>query len=295
MTINSMTGFARATGASGPLSWQWELKSVNGKALDVRLRLPPGVDHLEAEMRAKLGFHIKRGNIQVSLNVSKPEAGDAIRVNESLLNQLADLAENLRAKRNGPPVQAEHLLGLRGVLDVAEPIANEDETAARDQAMLASFAECVTALAAARAAEGQRLKTVLTEQIARITALAAAAKAHPSRAPEAIKTRLKEQVARLMEASASFDEARLHQEAVLLATRIDIEEELDRLSSHIEAAQALLASREPVGRKFDFLAQEFNREANTLCSKANDKTLTTIGLDLKTVIDQMREQVQNIE
>ncbi len=295
MTINSMTGFARATGASGSVSWQWELKSVNGKALDVRLRLPPGFDQLDMPLRAGLASLIKRGNVQVSLTVSKPEAGDAIRVNEDLLNQLADLAEKLRAMRNGPPVQAEHLLALRGVLEVAEPVMGEDETAARDQAMLASFMEAVKSLGVARAAEGQRLKAVLTDQVARITELAAAAKIHPSRAPEAIKTRLKEQVARLMESSASFDEARLHQEAVLLATRIDIEEELDRLSSHVAAAHELLALREPVGRKFDFLAQEFNREANTLCSKANDKMLTTIGLDLKTVIDQMREQVQNIE
>ncbi|MCA0432648.1 MAG: YicC family protein [Proteobacteria bacterium] len=295
MTINSMTGFARAAGHHAGRNWQWELKSVNGKALDLRLRLPPGQEHLEGPARAALSAQLKRGNVQVALVMQAGDGAGEVRVNEDLLGKLATVAEGLRKKLGGPPLQAEQLLALRGVIDVSEPALDDEGQAALDKAVLASLAEAVTALAKARAAEGLRLKTVLTEQISRITELTRQAKENPSRSPEAIRSRLKEQVSRLIESSSSFDEARLHQEAILLATRADIQEELDRLSSHIEAAHELLASREPVGRKFDFLAQEFNREANTLCSKANDRSLTATGLDLKTVIDQMREQVQNIE
>ena len=165
----------------------------------------------------------------------------------------------------------------------------------RDAAILESFEKAVGELVASRQGEGKRLATVLQSQLARITTLTTAARDCPARQPEAIRQRLADQVARLLEQTQSFDELRLHQEALLLATRADVQEELDRLNSHLEAADSLLHSHEPVGRKFDFLTQEFNREANTLCSKATDKTLTSIGLDLKTVIDQLREQVQNIE
>ena len=290
-----MTGFSRASGASDGLFWQWEIKSVNGKALDVRCRLPTGFEALEPPLRGILNQAFKRGNLQVSLSVSGALTAETVRLNSAVLDQLVAAGELLRNRIGGEPLRADVLLSLRGVLDVTPKPEDDAEIEARNSAMLASLGEAVTSLAAARAEEGARLEAVVASQIRRIRELAAAARANPSRSIEATRSRLKEQVARLMDTGTSFDPDRLHQEAVLLATRADIEEELDRLQSHVEAAEALLASREAVGRKFDFLAQEFNREANTLCSKAADRTMTAIGLDLKTAIDQMREQIQNIE
>ncbi|MBK8771262.1 MAG: YicC family protein [Rhizobiales bacterium] len=295
MTITSMTGFARDSGSLGDWSWQWELKSVNGKALDVRLRLPPGLEHLDAEVRQRIQKVMKRGNLQVGLNLSNSNTRETVTVNQPLLAELTAIAGRLRAEINAPPLQAESLLALRGVLEPVRSEVSEEEAAARDRALMESFERALIALQAARAEEGKRLLAVLKEQLQKVAALAVAARDNPARAPDAIRRRLRDQVARLMETGASFDEQRLHQEAMMVATRSDIQEELDRLFSHVEAAGVLLAAGEPVGRKFDFLAQEFNREANTLCSKAIDKSLTAIGLDLKTVIDQMREQVQNIE
>ena len=290
-----MTGFSRASGASDGLFWQWEIKSVNGKALDVRCRLPTGFEALEPPLRGILNQAFKRGNLQVSLSVSGALTAETVRLNSAVLDQLVAAGELLRNRIGGEPLRADVLLSLRGVLDVTPKPEDDAEIEARNSAMLASLGEAVTSLAAARAEEGARLEAVVASQIRRIRELAAAARANPSRSIEATRSRLKEQVARLMDTGTSFDPDRLHQEAVLLATRADIEEELDRLQSHVEAAEALLASREAVGRKFDFLAQEFNREANTLCSKAADRTMTAIGLDLKTAIDQMREQIQNLE
>ncbi len=293
--LSSMTGFARVGGHWRDVSWQWEMKSVNGKALDLRFRLPSGFDNLEAPARALLQQALKRGNLQINLALQSPPAGEATKVNSQLLDQLVALAEKLRDRLGSAPIQAENLLGLRGVLEVAEEPMSEDDMKQRDAAILESFEKAVGELVASRQGEGKRLATVLQSQLARITTLTTAARDCPARQPEAIRQRLADQVARLLEQTQSFDELRLHQEALLLATRADVQEELDRLNSHLEAADSLLHSHEPVGRKFDFLTQEFNREANTLCSKATDKTLTSIGLDLKTVIDQLREQVQNIE
>lgn len=293
--LSSMTGFARSAGTWRDISWQWEIKSVNGKALDLRFRLPPGMDHLEAPARAMAQAMFKRGNLQVNLQVQGSKPAEGLKVNTVLLEQLVSMAEDLRDKLGSAPIQAENLLSLRGVLETVETELSEDDLRERDLALMAGFDRVMKELASARTEEGARLKAVIENQLARIAELAEAARTNPARQPDAIRQRLGEQVARLLEQSASFDVQRLHQEAVLVATRTDIQEELDRLQSHIEAARTLLSSAEPVGRKFDFLAQEFNREANTLCSKAIDRSLTAIGLDLKTVIDQMREQVQNIE
>ena len=295
MPMSSMTGFARASGARDGLFWQWEIKSVNGKALDVRCRLPTGFEALEPSLRAALNQGFKRGNLQVSLSVSGAVATETVRLNTQVLDQLVAAGEMLRNRIGGEPLRADVLLSLRGVVDVTTPPETEVETETRNAAMLVTFSEAMTALAAARAEEGARLMAVVEAQVKRIAELADAARANPSRSVETIRARLAELVARLMETGANFDPDRLHQEAVLLATRADIQEELDRLDSHVEAAQALLSSNDAIGRKFDFLAQEFNREANTLCSKASDRSLTSIGLELKTVIDQMREQIQNIE
>jgi uncharacterized protein (TIGR00255 family) len=295
MAISSMTGYARASGAHEGLNWQWEIRSVNGKALDVRCRLPSGCDALEQQVRNAAAQAFRRGNLQVSLSVSGAAAPETVRLNHDVLDQLVAAGEALRERIGGEPLRADQLLALRGVVEVTAPEEDEARTEARHAAMLASFGEALQALEAARREEGARLKAIVSAQVVRIAALAAAARSNPSRAPEAIRARLAENVARLMETGANFDPDRLHQEAVLLATKADIQEELDRLDSHVAAAHVLLSSSEAIGRKFDFLAQEFNREANTLCSKAADRSLTQTGLDLKTVIDQMREQVQNIE
>jgi uncharacterized protein (TIGR00255 family) len=295
MPTASMTGFSRAAGARGGLSWQWEIKSVNGKALDIRCRLPAGFEALELPLRGALNQAFKRGNLQVSLTLGGVSGPETVRLNAAVLEQVVAAGEALRNRIGGEPLRADVLLSLRGVLDVAPGPEDEADIEARDAAMLESLDEAVKALAAARAEEGKRLGAVVASQIGRIRELAAAARVDPSRSVEAVRNRLKEQVGRLIDSAAGLDPDRLHQEAVLLATRADIEEELDRLDSHVEAAEALLSSGEAVGRRFDFLAQEFNREANTLCSKAADRAMTAIGLELKTVIDQMREQIQNIE
>ena len=295
MPISSMTGFARASGERQGLFWQWEIKSVNGKALDVRLRVPPGFEALETPVRAALASAFRRGNLQVSLSVSGQVGRETVRLNQDILDRLVEAGEALRDRIGGEPLRADVLLSIKGVVEVATAPEEESEAELRNAAMLESFGEALRQLAAARREEGDRLNAVVSSQVQRIAELAEAARRNPSRTPEAIRTRLAEQVSRLMETGASLDPDRLHQEAVIAATRADIQEELDRLNSHVEAAQALLTSHDAIGRKFDFLAQEFNREANTLCSKASDRTLTAIGLDLKTVIDQLREQVQNIE
>ena len=295
MSIASMTGFARNTGTFETTSWQWDARSVNGKALDVRLRLPAGYEHLETAVRTMLGKYVKRGNLQVSLTVSEEQAEQSVKINEVVLEAVVAAAKDLRKRLKAPPIQVEALLGLRGVLDVAHPELSTRQTEQRDQKILASLEKTAKELNEARASEGKRLGEILQANLTRIKALADAARNNPARQPAAIKANLKILVDQLMEANSSFDSARLHQEAVLAATRSDIQEELDRLESHIAAASELLRSPEPIGRKFDFLAQEFNREANTLCSKAVSVSLTNIGLDLKTTIDQLREQVQNIE
>jgi uncharacterized protein (TIGR00255 family) len=295
MPLSSMTGYARASGRHEELSWQWEVKSVNGKGLDVRYRPAPGFESLETGVRETAQRHLKRGNLQVALASDRGPSHQRLVVNEDALEQALALAERLWRRLGGDPPRAESLLALRGVLDIAGAEDSEEAIARRDRAMLKSLDEAFAALAANRRGEGLRLAATIAGQIDRIEALTREARDCPARSVEAIRARLAEQVARLLQANSSFDPDRLHQEAVLLATRADIQEEIDRLLAHIEAARKLLDAGEPVGRQFDFLAQEFNREANTLCSKAPDRALTAIGLELKTVIDQLREQVQNIE
>ena len=289
-----MTGFARASGHGADVSWVWEAKSVNSKTFDVRLRLPTGLEHLDAPVRQSLAKAFKRGSLQVNLSLQGAAEKEQISINQEVLGQYVAMAKGLQDELGAAPFQIEGLLALRGVVEAKATPRSEDQQVTLDTALLASFEAAVTGLNDARKAEGKSLGVVLTKQLEQIERLHAAAVANPSRQPEAIRARLKAQVAQLIDI-AKLDETRLAQEAALLMTRADIQEELDRLAVHIAAARSLLNAPEPVGRKFDFLAQEFNREANTLCSKANDSSLTSIGLDLKTVIDQMREQVQNIE
>ncbi len=295
MTLSSMTGFAQGSGEKTGLHWQWEIKSVNGKALDIRCRLPTGFEVLEAAVRTNLAQHIKRGNLQVTLTTSGATTRETVVVNEVVLEQVVSIAEKLRDRIGGVPLSAEALMGLRGVLEVVQPMQSEADIAAQLSDVTASLGKAAVALNTSRREEGKRLAFIINAQLAKIESLTIAARDCPARSVAAIRTRINDQVTRLLDTGANFDPDRLHQEAVMIATRADIQEEIDRLFAHIEAARTLIASPEPAGRKFDFLAQEFNREANTLCSKALDKTLTAIGLEMKTTIDQMREQVQNIE
>ncbi len=294
MSISSMTGFARVHGHEEDSSWVWEAKSVNSKTFDLRLRLPIGFEQLEVLVRQALAKVFKRGSVQINLSLQGQIEKEQININQDVLHQYLAVAKGLQDELGAAPFQIEGLLALRGVVEAKVAARSDTQQAALDGALMASFNELVLGLLQARKAEGKSLAGVITAQLEQIERLYVAAVANPSRQPEAIKARLKTQVAQLIDI-AKLDEIRLAQEAALLMTRADIQEELDRLAAHISTAKVLLKSNEPIGRKFDFLAQEFNREANTLCSKANDSSLTAIGLDLKTVIDQMREQVQNIE
>jgi uncharacterized protein (TIGR00255 family) len=295
MSIKSMTGFARAEGAYEGTSWHWEVRSVNGRGLDVRLRLPSGSEPLEPRVREAVGRHVARGSLTVTLVAEHGDSGAEIRLNERALAQVMQAADRIRDLTNATPPRVDGLIAIKGVLDIVERHEDPEQAAARAEAMLKSLEGALVALVAARAAEGGRLAATLRGQLDEIARLVGIVQASPARTREAIEQRLKEQVRRLLDTGNGFDAARLHQEAVLLATRADVEEELQRLTSHIGAARELIGERGAVGRKLDFLAQEFNREANTLCSKASDVEITRAGLDLKTVIDQLREQVQNIE
>jgi uncharacterized protein (TIGR00255 family) len=295
MTIKSMTGFARTEGATGNVSWHWELRSVNGRGLDLRLRLPTGAESLEPQVREAAARHLMRGSVTISLSAENRGGTQEIRLNEPALRQVVKATERIRQLTDAAPPRADGLIAIKGVIEVVERVESAEEAGARVRAMLESLEQGLRGLVQARAAEGARLKAVLGANLDEIARLLATIEASPARQPAAIEARLKEQLGRLLDGANMLDPGRLHQEAVLLATRADVEEELKRLKAHIAAARELLEEPGAVGRKFDFLAQEFNREANTLCSKANDVDITRAGLALKTVIDQMREQVQNIE
>lgn len=293
MTLKSMTGFARTDGALGLVRWHWEVRSVNGRGLDFRFRLPPGLDQLEPRLREAVQRKIARGSVNATLTLQREASTAAIRLNEPALHQVVAAADRAAEITRLQRPSLETLLAVRGVLEVAEA----EDAAGEEQmkALLASFEGALDALVAARRLEGARLADILSAQVREIERLMAEAAASPARTVDAIARRLCEQVNRLLEAAPALDPVRLHQEAALLATRADIEEEIKRLGAHVAAARELISATEPAGRKLEFLAQEFNREANTLCSKANDPEITRHGLALKAVIDQLREQVQNIE
>jgi uncharacterized protein (TIGR00255 family) len=295
MTLKSMTGFARSDGATDSATWHWELRSVNGRGLDVRLRLPPGYESLEPAVRESISKRAVRGSITVNLRADRQRGEAEVKLNETALSQAIDAAERVREMTGAPPPTADGLLALKGVLEVIEQPENELETAALHAAMMQSFHSALDQFVAARAAEGGRLKIILDAQIDEIERLVRLVESAPGRQPEAIKARLKELIGRLLDTGSGLDAQRLHQEALLIATRNDIEEELKRLKAHIEAAREIMGEPNSVGRKLDFLAQEFNREANTLTSKSQDAEISRLGMALKVVIDQMREQVQNIE
>ena len=295
MALASMTGFARTQGTSGDWSWAWELKSVNGKGLDVRLRLPNGWDALEAGLKQSASRSLSRGNVNGTLTMARADAAVSVRVNEDILRAVAASVNKVAADLDAPPVRLEALLGLKGVMEIAEAEDTPAQRSATEKAVTAGFEQALRDLVAMRDQEGAALSAVLNDRLDRIAALTAAAEASPARKPDAIKAKLAEQIRVLLETGATFDPDRLHQEALMLASKVDVREELDRLVAHVAAARAMLSEGGSVGRRLDFLAQEFNRETNTLCSKANDVSLTAIGLELKSVVEQFREQVQNIE
>jgi uncharacterized protein (TIGR00255 family) len=293
--LSSMTGYARAAGAGPGVGFLLELKSVNGRGLDIRMRLAPGFDRLDPEIRRRIGAAVSRGSLSVSLMVEREGEGGRVTVNRQALETMLVELEWLGGRIDADRPRLDGILALRGVIEQHESPLSPEEEEALDAAILEAVDRAVAALVASRREEGARINAVLDERIGEIAALTAAAEAHPGRSREAVLNRLRLQVADLREAGAPVPEDRLAQEAMLLATRADIREELDRLTAHVAAARQLLKAGGAVGRRLDFLSQEFNREANTLCSKSNDVALTAIGLDLKAAIDQLREQIQNIE
>jgi uncharacterized protein (TIGR00255 family) len=295
MSLASMTGFARAHGVSGPYAWAWEIKSVNSKGLDLRLRLPPGWDALESAARSAAAKALARGAVTANLDVKREGASSTVRVNEEVLAAVLDTMRSVATKVNANPPSLDGILGMKGVIEVVEAEVSEEEKKKAEAAIAAGFDRALTDLIAARRGEGEALRAILAGRVDEIARLVAAAEASPARKPEAIRARLAEQIAALLDTGTKFDPDRLHQEALLIAAKVDVREEIDRLVTHIAAARDLLKNGGAVGRRLDFLAQEFNREANTLCSKANDAALTATGLELKATVDQFREQVQNLE
>ncbi len=290
-----MTGFARHEGGDGTLSWAWELKSVNGKNLDLRCRVPSGYEVLEVAARATAQAHCARGNLQLSLTVNRGQVPVKLQVNRELLNQLLGLMRELEAEVRAEPPRLDGLLAVRGVLEAVEEEETKEQMDIRTAAMEEDLVLALEALIVMRRAEGKRLKALADGHLAEIARLTAAAGETAAARPEALRARLKAQVEELLEAAPALPEERLAQEAAILAAKADVREELDRLDAHIAAAHDLLAEGKAIGRRLDFLCQELNREANTLCSKSQDVALTRIGLDLKAAVDQLREQIQNIE
>jgi uncharacterized protein (TIGR00255 family) len=295
MALSSMTGFARSHGASGPYVFEWELKSVNAKGFDLRLRLPQGWDELEAFAKKRAAELLSRGTVYANLNVKRANALSTVRINEEVLASVVKVATQLAGKIDAVAPSIDGLLAIKGVIEVVEPESDEEEDKAAKAAAATAFEQALTGLVAMRRREGTALGDVLSQRMSEIEALAKKAEVAPGRKPEAIRARLAEQVAALLETSDRFDADRLNQEALLIAAKADIREELDRIASHVAQARELIGKGGPIGRRLDFLAQEFHREVNTCCSKSNDIELTNTGLEMKNVVEQFREQVQNLE
>lgn len=295
MSLSSMTGFARSHGASGPYVFEWELKSVNAKGFDFRMRLPPGWDDIEPPVRKRAAELLARGTVYANLTVKRANALSTVRINEDVLNSVLKVAAEVAGKVDAVAPSIDGLLAIKGVIEVVEPEADEAEDKAARAAVETAFAEALNSLIEMRKREGASLGAVLAQRLGELEGLARQAEAAPGRKPEAIKARLAEQIAALLDTSDRFDADRLHQEAIMMATKADIREELDRIASHIAQSREILAKGGAVGRRLDFLAQEFNREVNTCCSKSIDLELTNAGLAMKNVVEQFREQVQNLE
>ncbi|WP_425902598.1 YicC/YloC family endoribonuclease [Agrobacterium radiobacter] len=295
MTLQSMTGFARSEGTSGRYRWAWELRSVNGKGLDVRLRLPTGLEALETALREIAGEHLSRGNIQAGLTLAIAENRLEAVINRDALAAVLALKKELGDVVEDKPLSFDTLLTLRGLVDFREAEDDAEAQATRNSDVLAGFAVAVEKLKDMREREGASLFAILSGHINRIKQLVDIIENDPSRQPEQIAARLAQQISLIGDGLHGLDRDRLHAEAALIATKADLREEIDRLHAHVQASRELLTNGGPVGRKLDFLAQEFNRESNTICSKSNASAVTAAGIELKVVIDQFREQVQNLE
>lgn len=293
--LASMTGYARGGGAADGVSFNCEIKSVNARGLDLRLRLSPGFDALEAELRRRISGALSRGSVTLTVEVEREGGGAEIAVNRQALGTVLATIETLSHSIEAQAPRLDGILALRGVLVEKTQLLDADAEERLHAAILEAADKCLAGLVQSRRAEGAHLKQILAARLDEIAALTRAAEAHPSRSRDAMLERLRAQIADLKEAGNGLSEERLHTEALLLATKADVREELDRLAAHVAAARGLLDEGGPIGRRLDFLSQEFNREANTLCSKSAAVELTAIGLDLKAAIDQLREQVQNIE
>ncbi len=294
---HSMTAFASRTGAFGATAWSWEMRGVNARGLDLRLRLPEGIEGLEAALREALGAVLARGNITVNLRLTRDDASGTTTVDETQLDAVLKALDSVQERAFamgvtlGQPTAAD-VLGQRGVLVQA---TREDESADLAAVLIADIAPLIADFVTMRATEGRALAQIVTAQLDQIADLTdAAAAAAQARAPQ-VRENFVTALRRIVENATQVDDSRIAQELAVLAVKSDVTEEIDRLKSHVAAARGLLGDDTPAGRKLDFLTQEFNREANTLCAKAQSAPLTAIGLDLKAVIDQMREQIQNME
>jgi uncharacterized protein (TIGR00255 family) len=291
-----MTGFARAAASDDRFAWTWEARSVNGRGLDVRCRVPPGFDQLESAARAAAAKRFSRGNINLTLSVERKAGTTRVVVNRDVLDQVLALVKDLEGRTGAAPPRLDGLLAVRGVIETVDDSGESEEAAARrDETMLATLDAALAQLHAVRQVEGRALFAALTSHLDEIEGLTRDAAGQAASQPAAIKARLEAQLAELLGQQPAVPQDRLAQEVALLATRADVREELDRLHAHIAAARSLLRADGAIGRRLEFLAQEFNREANTLCSKSNDIELTRTGLALKAAIDRLREQSANIE
>lgn len=295
MALSSMTGFARADGVCGAYVLGWELRSVNAKGLEIRLRFPPGWDAVEMPVRTRTAEVLARGTLHATLTIRREGVPPIVRVNEPVLGAVLSAMREVAHRVHAAPPTLDGILALKGVIDVIDEDESEEDRRAAEAAVLLHYDQALAGLAEMRRKEGGALAVALTARVDEIAALVQRADASPGRRPEAVKARLAEQLAALLDGSDRFDADRLHQEALLLAAKADIREELDRLASHVGQVRSLLRSGKAVGRKLDFIAQELNRETNTICSKSNDIALTNIGLELKSIVEQFREQVQNLE
>lgn len=297
--LKSMTGFASATGTLDSWNWTWELRSVNGKGLDLRLRVPDWIDGLEIGLRKALSAVAARGNVTLSLRITREEdAAGSFQINDCMLQSVLDAmavieAQAMDAGLSLAPSKASDIVAMRGILD--QKNQSDQDTKPLAKALLAQAGDLIQSFDAMRQSEGAALETVLNGQLSEIGVLTTAAEQLAQSRSTDVTATLQRNLAKIMENADGFDETRVAQELALLAVKAVITEEIDRLVAHVNAAQVLLAEAAPIGRKMDFLMQEFNREANTLCSKAQNAELTRIGLALKVLIDQMREQVQNVE
>ncbi len=295
MTLSSMTGFGRAQGQIENYSWVWEIRSVNGKAMDVRMRIPSGLDAFDQHIKTTLSKVFSRGSINVSLQLQKDSSEVDVKVNEGALDKLINIAKQASQKHDLPMPSIDALLAIRDVVEISTMEEDAQKIINRDQQLKLSLEDAIAALKKSREEEGAATYIMLKNILDEIERLLKEGEKIAAKQPELLKNKFLAKVNALISDIKGFDQDRVTQEVVILATKADVKEETDRLVAHIASAKKLLKQKGPVGRKLDFLTQEFNREANTLCSKSTDIKLSNIGLSLKTAIDQFREQIQNVE